>query len=201
MKSDPKTVYSSAQIAAQVARMGRAISRDYAGKTLHVVAILEDAFVFAADLMRHISCPVVCHFVRTEAHVVSVGGYPRKEIFFSHQPDLHDREVLLVDAVLDTGVTLDFLARRLLESRPRSLRVAVLLDRPHARHVELTPDYRGFEAAPSYLVGYGLSDVRGIYRNLPYVGSLDGARSRKAGQPARAIKSRHKSGRRRARVG
>jgi hypoxanthine phosphoribosyltransferase len=170
-----KRIYSPARIAARVAQVGRTISRDYAGKTLDVVAILENAMVFAADLVRHITCPVVCHLVRAEVRDVIVGGYERKEIFFSPEPVLRDRHVLLVDSVLQSGVTLDFWAKRLLESRPSSLRMAVLVDKPQERKVPLKPDYVCFESASNYLVGYGLPGPKGLYRNLPYVASLDGA--------------------------
>jgi hypoxanthine phosphoribosyltransferase len=101
---------------------------------------------------------------------------------------LHGRDVLLVDAVLDTGVTLDFLTKRIHEARPRSLRLAVLFDRPESRRVDMHPDYAGFPAASNYLVGYGLSSVTGLYRNLPYVGAPNGARHRAKGKAARKRK-------------
>lgn len=188
-------MFPTARISARVAEMGRQISRDSAGGPLDVVALLEDAFVFAADLVRHISAPVVCHFVRAEAHEVTVGGYPRKEIFFSHEPDLRGRNVLLVDAVLDTGVTLDFFAKRIADRGPRSVKLAVLFDRPASRRVDLRPDYVGFVTASNHLVGYGLGDRNGMNRNLAYVGSMDGSRktirkaARRAGKP-RGRKSR-----------
>jgi hypoxanthine phosphoribosyltransferase len=96
-------------------------------------------------------------------------------VFFGHQPQLQGRDVLLVDAVLHSGVTQDFLLKRLQEGRPHSLRVAVLLDKPQDRKVDLKPDYFGFAAASKYLAGYGLAGRRGWYRNLPYVGLLEGA--------------------------
>lgn len=181
MKARPKVAYSAAQIAARVAQMGRAISRDYAGRTLDVVIILENGFVFAADLIRNISVPTVCHFVRAEIRDVQLGGFDRTEIFFSHEPELRDRHVLIVDTVLHSGVTTDFLVKRLQETGPRSIRIAVLLDRPVERRVDLQPDYFGFAAASNYMVGYGLPGGHGLYRSLPYVG-MPGARrvSRKA---------------------
>lgn len=183
MKSGVKTLQSAAKLAAANRKMGRAISADLAGRTVHVVAILEDALIFASDLMRHITCPVVCHFVRSEVHEVTLGGYTRKEVFFSHEPKLKGKDVLLVDALLDTGITMDFLSRRLLESKPRSLRIAVLLDRPASRRVALTADYKCFEVAPNYVVGYGLAGPDGHYRNLPYLATLQGRprRSRATG--------------------
>lgn len=190
MKDEIKPVYSSARISAQVARLGRQISRDCAGHTLDVLAMLEDSFIFAADLVRHISCPVVCHFVRAESQMVKLGTAELKEIFFSHPVDLHGRDVLLVDAVLDTGITLDFLAKRIQDAHPRSMRLAVLFDRPEARRVDMQPDYVGFPAASKYLVGYGLSSVTGLYRNLPFVGSPNG--KRRAAGKRKAAKGRKK---------
>lgn len=187
MKSKVKVVYSRARVAARVANLGRAISRDYSGRTLDVVIILENAFIFAADLLRSIGLPVVCHFVRAEMRDVQADGHQRREIVFSHQPYLKGRDVLLVDAVLQSGVTHDFLVKRLLESRPHSLRLAVLLDKPRGRRVDLKPDYFGFAAASNYMVGYGLAGTRGWYRNLPYVGlvSRGGAVARRAARTAR----------------
>lgn len=176
MKARIKPLYAPGRIAGQVARMGRQVSRDCAGRTLDVLAMLEDSFIFAADLVRHLRCPVVCHFVRTESQMVKLGRVELKEIFFTHPPNLRGRDVLLVDAVLDTGITLDFLTKRIQDARPRSLKLAVLFDRPASRRVDMQPDYVGFPAASNYLVGYGLSSVTGLYRNLPYVGAPNGAR-------------------------
>lgn len=184
MNQKPRVVYSPAKIAAQVARMGRAISRDYAGRTLDVVILLENAFIFGADLVRHITCPTVCHFVRAEQRDIQLGGFDRTEIFFSHEPDLEGRDVLIVDTVLHSGVTLDFLEKRLLETRPRSVRVAVLLDKPTERRVDLQPDYFGLSAASKYMVGYGLPGRQETFRGLPYLGSLDPATAR-AARPGR----------------
>ena len=193
MKPLPKVVFSAARLATRVSAMGREISRDYAGRTVDLVAIMDNAFVFAADLVRHIQCPVVCHFVRAEIRDVNVGGYERKEIFFSPEPVLRERNILLVDAVLHSGVTLDFWAKRLLDSRPKSLRTAVLIDKPKDRKVDFHPDYFCFESASNYLVGYGLPERRGMYRNLPFVGELRGGqRGEKKRAGARANKRRGK---------
>ena len=180
-----KVAFSHQRLAQRVGQMGRTISRDYAGRTLDVVVVLEDSFLFAADLVREISRPVVCHFVRAELRDVRMGGYFRREVFFSPPPALRGRHVLVVDALLNTGVTQDFLLKRLEESEPRSLRLAVLIDKREARKVNLQPEYTGFSAASNYWVGYGLSGRRGLYRNLPYVGLMKRgtrARRRKSGK-------------------
>jgi len=176
-----KVAFTRQRLAKRVGEMGRAISRDYASRTIDVVVMLENSFLFAADLVREISRPVVCHFVRSQMRDVRMGGYERREIFFSTPPTIRGRDVLVVDAVLNTGVTQDFLLKRIEEGRPRSLRLAVLFDKPEARKVDLKPAYTGFAAASKEWVGYGLSSQRGLDRNLPYV-AVKGKRSRSDGR-------------------
>ena len=170
MKSALQRMYTARQLATRVAAMGQAISRDYAGRTVDVVVMLENAFMFGADLVRGISGKVVCHFLRSEIRDIQFGGYERREIYFGRQPRLKGRDVLVVDAVVESGVTQDFLLKRLQESQPRSLRLAALFDKPAERRVDIKPDYFCFVAASKYLAGYGLAGSRGWYRNLPYVG-------------------------------
>jgi hypoxanthine phosphoribosyltransferase len=164
-----KVAFTRRRLATRIGQLGRAISKDYAGRTLDVVVVLENSFLFAADLVREISNPVVCHFVRSDMRDVHVSGHDYREIFFSAPPTLRGRDVLVVDAVLNTGVTQDFLLKRMEESRPRSLRLAVLFDKTASRKVDLKAEYTGFAAASKEWVGYGLSGERGLYRNLPYV--------------------------------
>jgi hypoxanthine phosphoribosyltransferase len=170
LKAALKTVLPAARLSKRVAELGHDISRDFAGRTVDLVVVLENSFVFAADLMRQISRPVVCHFVRVDVRDVKQAGHDRREIFFSQPPQLRGRDVLLVDALLNTGITQDFLCRRLLEARPRSLRLAVLVDKRDDRRVDVKPDYFGFSVASKYVAGYGLAGSRGWYRNLPYIG-------------------------------
>jgi len=150
--------------------MARAISRDYAGQTLDIVIRVEDSFIFAADLLRQLNCPVVCHFVSTELREREVSGHSQREVFFSHPPELKGRNVLIIDVVLRTGITLDFLCKRIVEAGPRSMRIAVLVDEPTERHVDIRPDYFGFVGASKVLVGYGLGGRAGQFRNLAYLG-------------------------------
>ena len=160
-------VYSAARIAARVAALGKEVSQEYAGRRLDVVVTLDRGFVFAADLMRQIDAPVVCHFVREEVRDVEQSGYARREVFFGSGPELKGRDVLLVDAVMESGVTQEFLVRRLGEGRPRSIRLAVLLDKPAKRRVALEPDYFGFRTASNQVwVGYGLAAGNGAGCNL-----------------------------------
>ena len=160
-------VYSSARIASRVAALGREISREYKGRRLDMVVTLDRGFVFAADLMRHIDAPLVCHFVREDVRDVDHGGHSRREVFFGSHPQLQGRDVLVVDAVLESGVTQEFLLRRLGETGPRSIRLAVLLDKTANRRVALEPDYFGFRNASKQVwVGYGLAAANGTGRNF-----------------------------------
>jgi hypoxanthine phosphoribosyltransferase len=162
------SAFSEARIASRVADLGKEISRAYKGRRLDVVVTLDRGFVFAADLIRQLDGTVVCHFVHEDVRDIDESGRPRREVFFGVRPELKGRDVLLVDAILESGVTQDFLLRRLGETAPRSLRLAVLLDKPEKRRVDLESDYFGFRTASKDVwVGYGLAAANGTGRNLP----------------------------------
>jgi hypoxanthine phosphoribosyltransferase len=172
------TSFSAARIASRVAALGKEIARANEGRRLDVVVTLDRGFVFAADLIRAIDAPVVCHFINEAVQDVEQEGRARREVFFGSRLDLKGRDVLVVDAVLDSGVTQDFLLRRIGESHPRSLRLAVLLDKPTRRRVALEPDYFGFRTASKEVwVGYGLAATNGTGRNER--GLSDGSTSAK----------------------
>jgi hypoxanthine phosphoribosyltransferase len=160
------STFTAARIATRVAALGKEITRAYKGRRLDVVVTLDRGFVFAADLIRNVDSPMVCHFVREDIRDVEQSGHARREVFFGSHPELKGRDVLLVDAVLESGVTQEFLLRRIGESQPRSLRLAVLLDKPEKRRVGLEPDYFGFRTASnSTWIGYGLAAANGMGRN------------------------------------
>jgi hypoxanthine phosphoribosyltransferase len=168
--------YSAARIAGRVKTLGRAISQAYRGRRLDIVVTMDRSFVFAADLARAIDGPVAMHFVREDVRDVEMDGRVRREVFFGNRQttgsggeepsEFKGRDVLLVDAVLDSGVTQEFLLRRIGESKPRSLRLAVLLDKASKRRVALEPDYFGFQTASNLMwSGYGLAGSNGLGRN------------------------------------
>ena len=159
-------MFSAERIAARVPALGKEISRECQGRRLDVVVTLDRGFVFAADLVRQMDAPIVCYFVREDVRDVDHGGHARCEVFFGSHPELNGRDILVIDAVLESGVTQDFLLRRLGESRSRSIRLAVLLDKPENRRVALEPDYLGFRTASKEVwVGYGLAAANGTGRN------------------------------------
>jgi len=172
---DKTTTLSAARIATRVKALGRQISRDSAGRRLDIVVTMDRSFIFAADLIRAIDAPVVVHFVGEDIRDVEIAGNSRREVFFANRSatnsakdhaELKGRDVLFVDSVLDSGITQDFLLRRIGESKPRSLRLAVLLDKTSRRRVALEPDYFGFRTASNLLwSGYGLAAPNGTGRN------------------------------------
>ena len=183
MSLEKGATYSAGRIASRVAALGKEISREYGVRRLDVIVTMDRGFVFAADLIRQISGPVVCHFVRADVRDVDHDGYARREVLFGAYPELKGRDVLVVDAVLESGVTQDFLLRRLGESQPRSIRLAVLMDKPGKRRVGLEPDYFGFRTASNQVwVGYGLAAPNGTGRNYEQLTSGTNYASRKSGK-------------------
>jgi len=170
-----KKLYSPEVISRRVRQLGREISRDYRGKTVDLVAVLDNGYMFVADLVRTLDVPVRTHFIRTEVRdIVDPNlGKPRQEIFYTPEVDAEAKHILLVDGLVRTGITHDFLLRRISLRNPRSVKTAVLVDKVAERHVLLEPDYVGFRLASNdMVVGYGLA-LNGLDGNLPYVGKLN----------------------------
>ena len=173
MRDDIQTVLvTEEQLRAKVAELGARISRDYAGKDLLLVSILKGAVVFMADLMRAVTIPCSIDFM-----VVSSYGGTNTEstglvkIVKDLDADLSGRDVLIVEDVLDTGVTLSNLVPMLKMRHPNSVRICAILDKPARRKTDIRADYIGFEVPDAFVVGYGL-DYDEKYRNLPFVGVL-----------------------------
>jgi hypoxanthine phosphoribosyltransferase len=127
--------YSAKRISARIDALGKQISRAYREHRVDVVVTMDRGFVFAADLLRNIVSPMVRHFVREQMRDVNQGSHARREVFFGNSADLKRRDVLVPDAVMDTGVTQEFLPRRLAEWQPRPLRLVVLLGKTYRRRV------------------------------------------------------------------
>ncbi len=176
MKLADQILKREEEIRDRVAELGGQISRDYAGRELCVLGVLQGAFVFMSDLVRRISLPVRCGFV--EIHV-SRRSDLMIEIAFTSMIDVTDRDLLLVEDILDTGITMAYLSQQLALRRPRTLRVCTLLDKPQRRKIDMVPDYFGFHAPDRFVVGYGL-DYEGRYQNLPYLTTLEGDAERGA---------------------
>ncbi|MCS6885444.1 MAG: phosphoribosyltransferase family protein [Acidobacteriota bacterium] len=159
-----RVIYTAEQIADRVKEIGAKISQDYKGQDLTVVGILENAFVFFADLIRCISVPVTCGFIYVKTH--SVGGHT--DIHYTSEFDMMGRNILLIGDVLDTGVTFDYLTKQISSRKPKSLKICVLIDKPADRRIDIHPDYYCFSTNESHIFGYGLG-IHGMYRQYPYL--------------------------------
>lgn len=164
-----RQVITTDQIQKRVKELGRQISDDYKGQTVQVLAVLENAFMFLADLVRALDVPVVCQFIKPKYSRAQSGAQDVMEIFFSHEPEIHGQHVLLVEGLVHSGVTSDFLMSDLRARGAASVKLVTLLDRQAARRVPLQPDYFGFLVDEAFLVGYGLGAPQQTNRNLPYV--------------------------------
>ena len=173
MHDDIKTVLvSEEELKAKVAELGAQISRDYEGKNLVLVSILKGSVVFMADLMRAVSIPCSIDFMV----VSSYGGSNTVtsglvKIIKDLDGDLSGKDVLIVEDILDSGVTLHYLMQILAARGANSIRLCTLLSKPERRKINVDVDYLGFEIPDEFVVGYGL-DYAEKYRNLPYIGVL-----------------------------
>lgn len=165
-----RQVISAEQIQKRVKELGRQISDDYKGQTIEALAVLENGFMFLADLVRALEVPVVCQFIKPR-YRKQQGDRTGEiiEIFFSHEPDIRGHHILLVEGLVHSGVTSDFLMDDLRARGAASVKLVTLLDRQSARRVSLQPDYFGFLVDETFLVGYGLGAVEQTNRNLPYL--------------------------------
>ena len=175
LKAEPlRQVIASEQIQKRVKELGRHISDDYRGQTIQALAVLQNAFMFMADLVRALDVPVVCQFIKpkySKQAAKQAGDHAGEivEIFFSHEPDIRGQHVLLVEGLVHSGVTSEFLMNDLRARGAASVKLVTLLDRQSARRVALQPDYFGFLVDEAFLIGYGLGAVEQTNRNLPFL--------------------------------
>jgi hypoxanthine phosphoribosyltransferase len=152
-----------------VKELARHISDDYQGQTIQALAVLENAFMFMADLVRALDGPVVCQFIKPKYSKQGNETAEVMEIFFSHEPDIRGQHILLVEGLVHSGVTSEFLMNDLRARGAASVKLVTLLDRQSARRVALQPDYFGFLVDDTFLVGYGLGAAEQTNRNIPYL--------------------------------
>lgn len=161
-------VVTEPAIRARVAELGRRITTDYRAKDAVMVGILRGAAVFLADLMRHVELPVEIDFMSVSSYGAATKTTGVVRIIKDLAVNIEGKDVLVVEDVVDTGLTWNYL-RHVLEARgPASVRICALLDKPSARKIDVQVDYVGFEIPNKFVIGYGL-DWREKYRNLPFV--------------------------------
>ena len=171
MEKDIQSVLlSEEEIQREVAKIGAQISKDFAGKEPIFVGVLKGCFIFMADLMRYvtINCSMDFMAVSSYSGTTSTGAV---RINKDLSEDIEGRHIILVEDILDSGVTLNYLKNYLMVRRPASITIATLMDKPARRKADIYADYSCFEIPDAFVVGYGL-DYNEKYRNLPYIGVL-----------------------------
>lgn len=166
MDTKLEVLLSAEQIAQRVAELGAEVSGDYQGKRVLLVCVLKGAIIFLSDLMRHLSIPVEIDFIAVSSYGADTASSGVVRILKDLEQSIQDKDLLIVEDIVDTGLTLNYLRDNLLSRHPRSLKVVTLLDKPTRRRVAFEPDYCGFAIPDRFVVGYGL-DVNEQYRHLP----------------------------------
>lgn len=166
-----RVFFSESEIAAKVKELGAAISRDFKDKEPLMVGILKGSFIFMADLMRSIQVPCEIEFMAVSSYGNSTKTTGAVKITKDLNHDIEGRHILLIEDILDSGVTLSYLRNYLSGRNPASITICTLLDKPDRRKADIHADYYGFICPDAFIVGYGL-DYAERYRNLPYIGVL-----------------------------
>jgi hypoxanthine phosphoribosyltransferase len=169
-----KTLIDEHALRNRVAELGAEVSADYAGRDLLLVGVLKGAVFFMADLMRHLTIPCEVDFMAISSYGASTDSSGVVRILKDLDINIEGRHVLVVEDIIDSGLTLSYLVRTLEARQPASLEICALLTKPERREIVVPVRYTGFEIPNEFVIGYGL-DYDERYRNLPYVGVLDPA--------------------------
>jgi hypoxanthine phosphoribosyltransferase len=168
---EPRVLISQEEIARRVGELGAEITAAYQGRNPLFVGVLRGAAVFLADLVRQVDVPLRVDFISVSSYGSGTRTSGRVRLIKDLETSAQDLDLVLVEDIVDTGLTISYLARTLHSRRPASLAVCTLLSKPARRRVEVPADYIGFEVPDEFLIGYGL-DYNQRYRNLPYIGVL-----------------------------
>lgn len=172
MRNDiERVLFSEEELREKVKKMGREISEDYKGKDVILVGILKGSVPFMADLMKYIEIPCKIDFMDVSSYGNSTESSGVVRILKDLEFEVEGRDILIIEDIVDTGTTLEYLKTYLKSKNPNSVSVACLLNKPDRRKVEVDVKYLGYEVPDEFLVGYGL-DYAEKYRNLPYIGIL-----------------------------
>lgn len=167
--NDLEPYISAEQLHERILELGAEITQAYTGKDLYVIGVLNGCMLFYSDLVRHIDLPITCDFLGLSSYGADTksSGVVKFTKDLSHS--IAGKDILIVEDIVDTGLTLSYLQKNLRTRAPNSIRICSLLSKPSRRKVEVQIDYLGFTIEDHFVVGYGL-DLDGIYRNLPYIG-------------------------------
>ena len=168
----PRILISSTEIEAGVTRLARDIRRDYLGRNLLLISILKGSFVFTADLIRRLDLPLEVHFVQLSSYGGRMESAGKVRLVQPLQCPVRGRHILVVEDIVDTGITVSFLMEQLAREEPASLKLCALTDKPSRRVVPVAIDYLGFTVPDKFIVGYGI-DWDEKFRNLPDICALE----------------------------
>lgn len=162
-----KPLYTVEQIQQRVRELADAISADYEGKSILAVGLLRGAFMFYSDIVRAIKVPVTVDFIIAGSYIKG-DTTGQVKVYYDIREDITDRDVLLIEDIVDTGITLNHIREDILARRPNSLKICSFLNKKERRLVDVPIDYVGYDIPNEFIVGYGL-DYDNMYRNLPYI--------------------------------
>ena len=172
MKDDIKDIlFSEEVIQKRIAELGASLTKEYAGKSLLLIGVLKGCFMFLADLARHIDLECEIRFMTASSYGFSSVSSGKVNIDGDIDFDVEGRDVIVIEDILDSGITMTALRAFVAKHKPASLKICTMLDKPDRRQLPISADYTGFECPNEFVVGYGL-DYGERYRNLPYVASL-----------------------------
>lgn len=172
MAESIRVLLSEEQVDARIQAIGEQISKDYAGKQVHLVCVLKGGSFFMCELAKRITVPVSLDFMSVSSYGNDTKSSGVVKIVKDLDESLKDKDVIVVEDIVDSGRTLSYLLEMLRDRGPRSLRLCTLLDKPERRVIDVNVDYTGFEIPDEFVVGYGL-DYDQRYRNLPYIGIVE----------------------------
>lgn len=172
MAEHVRVLLSEAEVDARIQAIGDQISRDYAGKQVHLVCVLKGGSFFMCELAKRISVPVSLDFMSVSSYGRDTKSSGVVKIVKDLDESIKDKEVIVVEDIVDSGRTLSYLLEMLSDRGPASLRLCTLLDKPERRVVDVDVHYTGFQIPDKFVVGYGL-DYDQKYRNLPYIGVVE----------------------------
>ena len=172
MAESIRVLLSEEEVNQRIQAIGEQISRDYRGKQVHLVCVLKGGSFFMCELAKRITVPVSLDFMSVSSYGSDTKSSGVVKIVKDLDESLKDKDVIVVEDIVDSGRTLSYLLEMLRDRGPRSLRLCTLLDKPERRVVDVNVDYTGFEIPDEFVVGYGL-DYDQRYRNLPYIGVIE----------------------------
>ena len=174
MADNIEVMISEQEIDFRINQIGEQISKDYAGKSVHLICILKGSIFFTCELAKRITVPVTLDFMQVSSYGGGTTSSGTIKIKKELDEDIAGKDVIIVEDIIDSGRTLSLLGPMLQERKPASLKICTLLDKPERREFEIKVDYNGFDIPDEFVVGYGL-DYDQAYRNLPYIGVVRNA--------------------------